>query len=44
MRLVNGFSIFDVSAIIHQVQLYQRRRLEDIIATDPLKAEDMVTD
>ena len=44
MRLVNGFKIFDVSAIIHQVQLYQRRRLENIIATDPLKAEDMVTD
>lgn len=27
-----------------QVQYYQRRRLEQIIATDPLKAEDMITD
>jgi hypothetical protein len=44
MRLVNGFRIFNVYHIMQGIKKFQQNRLNKIIETDPMKAEDTISD
>jgi hypothetical protein len=39
MRLVNGFKVFSVPAIMEKIKFFAKRRLDSIIKDDPEKAE-----
>ena len=44
MRLINGFKVFSVPAIMEKIKYFAKKRLEDIIENDPYEAENVEID
>ena len=44
MRLVNGFKVFSVPAIMEKINYFARKKLEDMIENDPVEAENTLKD
>ena len=44
IRIINGFSLFNVRKMMGDIRSYYSRRLESTIAEDPLAAVDIVND
>lgn len=44
MRMVTGIRVFDVSVIMSRIKLLMQKKLEYVIANDPLAAEDQDSD